>query len=406
MNLPELCIRRPVMTTLVTAAIMVFGVVGYRQLPISALPKVDFPTIVITASLNGASAETMASSVATQIEKKLSAIGGIVSLSSSSVLSESEITVQFELDRNIDGAALDVQSALSSAQRVLPPEMTVPPSFRKVNPSEAAVLNLSVNSKTLALSEVHEYAETTIAQRLSMLAGVAQVTVFGGQKFAVRVQVNPDAMAARDIDFPTVQAAVTHATTAKPVGRLSGPQSLTLKASAGPTHAAQYAPLIVAYRNGSPVRLRDIANVVDSIEDDKVASWYNDARTISVFRQPGANTVEVVNPHQGIAAGAACGDPAIGKYRYHDRPVAGGSRRSTMPSSCWRTSSATSRRARRRSMRRCAAVRRSVSPSCRSRSLWWRYSFRCSSWAVSSGGCCASSRSPSASRSWCPALCR
>jgi HAE1 family hydrophobic/amphiphilic exporter-1 len=136
------------MTTLVMAAIMVFGVVGYRQLPISALPKVDFPTIVITASLNGASAETMASSVATQIEKKLSAIGGIVSLSSSSVLSESEITVQFELDRNIDGAALDVQSALSSAQRVLPPEMTVPPSFRKVNPSEAAVLNLSVNSKT------------------------------------------------------------------------------------------------------------------------------------------------------------------------------------------------------------------------------------------------------------------
>jgi HAE1 family hydrophobic/amphiphilic exporter-1 len=297
MNLSELCIRRPVMTTLLMAAIMIFGIVGYRQLPISALPKVDFPTIVVTASLNGASAETMASSVATPIEKKLSTIAGVASLSSSSVLSESEITIQFELDRNIDGAALDVQSALSQAQRVLPAEMTVPPSFRKVNPADAAVLNLSVNSKTLALSEVHEYAETTIAQRLSMLSGVAQVTVFGGQKFAVRVQVDPDAMAAHDIDFQTVQTAVAHATSAKPVGRLNGPQTLTLKASTGPTHAADYAPLIVAYRNGAPVRLRDVAHVIDSIEDDKVEAWFNGARTISlnVFRQPGANTVEVVD---------------------------------------------------------------------------------------------------------------
>src|SRR5215469_363297 len=297
MNLPQLCIQRPVMTTLLMAAFMVFGITSYQKLPISALPKVDFPTITVTASLPGASAETMASSVATVIEKQLSAISGVTSLSSSSVLGESEITVQFELDRNIDGAALDVQSALGVAQRTLPAEMTTPPSFRKVNPSEAAILVLSVNSSTLPLSAVDEYAETTIAQRISMLSGVARVTAFGAAKFAVRVQVDPDAMAARDIDFQTVQNAVAHATSAKPLGRLNGPQSLTLKTSNGPTHAADYAPLIVTYRNGAPVRLRDIAHAIDSVADDKVAAWFNGARTISlnIFREPGANTVDLVD---------------------------------------------------------------------------------------------------------------
>ena len=297
MNLPELCIRRPVMTTLLMSAFLIFGFVGYRQLPISALPKVDFPTIVITASLDGASAATMASTVATPIEKQLSAISGVSSLSSSSVLGESEITIQFDLDRNIDGAALDVQSALSLAQRHLPAEMTTPPSFRKVNPSEAAILSISVNSASLSLSDVDEYAETTIAQRISMLSGVAQVSVFGGQKFAVRVQVDPNAMAAHNVDLPTVQTAVAHATSAKPIGRLMGAQALTLNMSNGPTHAADYAPLIVSYRNGVPVRLRDIANVVDSVENTDVAAWFNGARTISlnVFRQPGSNTVAVVD---------------------------------------------------------------------------------------------------------------
>jgi len=297
MNLPQLCITRPVMTTLLMTSVMVFGVAGYRQLPISALPKVDFPTITVTVDLPGASAETMASSVATPIEKQLSAISGVAELSSSSVLGESEITIQFELDRNIDGAALDVQSALSVAQRTLPAELTTPPSFRKVNPSEAAILVLSVNSATLPYSDVDEYAETTIAQRISMLAGVARVQVFGAAKFAVRVQVDPDAMAAHDIDFQTVQNAVAHATSAKPIGTLNGLQTLTLKTSNGPTHAADYAPLIVTYRNGAPVRLRDIAHVIDSVEDDKVAAWFNDARTISlnIFREPGANTVAVVD---------------------------------------------------------------------------------------------------------------
>ena len=297
MNLPELCIRRPVMTTLLMAAFMTFGLVGYRQLPISALPRADFPTVVITASLDGASAETMASSVATPIEKKLSAIAGVASLSSTSVLGETEITVQFDLDRNIDGAALDVQSALSQAQRSLPAEMTNPPSFRKVNPSEAPVISLSVNSATLSLFDVDEYAETKIAQRLSMLPGVAQVIVFGGQKYAVRVQVNPAAMAAHNVDMQTVQSAVAHATSAKPVGRLMGAQTLTLNVANGPTHAADYAPLVVSYRNGAAVRLSDVAEVVDSVENEDVAAWYNGARTISlsVYRQPGANTVEVVD---------------------------------------------------------------------------------------------------------------
>ena len=239
----------------------------------------------------------MASSVATPIEKKLSAIAGVASLSSTSVLGESEITVQFDLDRNIDGAALDVQSALSQAQRNLPAEMTNPPSFRKVNPSEAPVISLSVNSATLSLFDVDEYAETKIAQRLSMLPGVAQVIVFGGQKYAVRVQVNPAAMAAHNVDMQTVQSAVAHATSAKPVGRLMGAQTLTLNVANGPTHAADYAPLVVSYRNGAAVRLSDVADVVDSVENEDVAAWYNGARTISlsVYRQPGANTVEVVD---------------------------------------------------------------------------------------------------------------
>jgi HAE1 family hydrophobic/amphiphilic exporter-1 len=225
------------------------------------------------------------------------AIAGIASLSSTSVLGESDITVQFDLDRNIDGAALDVQSALSLAQRQMPAEMTNPPSFRKVNPSEAPILSLSVNSATLSLYEIDEYARTTIAQRLSMLPGVALVSVFGGQKFAVRVQVDPVAMAAHNLDLQTIQTAVAHATSAKPIGRLMGPQALTLNTSNGPTHAADYALLIVAYRNGAAVRLSDVANVVDSVENINVAAWFNGARTISlsVYRQPGANTVAVVD---------------------------------------------------------------------------------------------------------------
>ena len=298
MTLPELCIRRPVMTTLLMAAFLMFGVAGYGLLPISALPRVDFPTIQVTASLPGASPESMASSVATPLERQFSTIAGVSSITSTSTLGNSQITLQFDLDRNIDAAAQDVQSSLTEAARRLPAEMTTPPSFRKINPADQPILFLSLNSATLPLSAVDEYAETLIAQRVSTLPGIAQVLVYGAQKYAVRVRVNPEAMAARNIGLDEVQKAVAAATSNTPVGTLSGKeQMLTLQATGQPSDAAAYRPLIVAYRNGAPVRLGDIADVVDSVQNDKVASWYNGRRSIilAVQRQPDANTVQVVD---------------------------------------------------------------------------------------------------------------
>ncbi|HYM30483.1 MAG TPA: multidrug efflux RND transporter permease subunit [Candidatus Cybelea sp.] len=298
MTLPELCIRRPVMATLLMAAIIVIGIAGYRQLPISALPNVDFPTIQVSATLPGASPETMASSVATPLEKQFSTIAGISSITSTSTLGSSVVTLQFDLDRNIDAAALDVQSALTVAARKLPVEMTTPPSFQKVNPADQPILYISLNSATLPLSAVDEYAETTIAQRVSQLSGVAQVLVFGAQKYAVRVQVNPEALASKNIGLDEVQSAVAAATSNTPVGALYGPQQqLTLQTTGQPSNAAAYRPLIVAFRNGGPVRLGDVANIVDSVENDRVAGWYNSKRSIilAIQRQPGANTVEVVD---------------------------------------------------------------------------------------------------------------
>src|ERR671924_1933578 len=208
MTLSELCIRRPVMTTLITAAIIVFGAFAYRLLPVSALPRVDFPTIEITATLPGASAETMAASVASPIERQLSTIAGITSLTSTSSLGSSRIVIQFDLNRNIDGAALDVQTALTVAARKLPVEMTIPPSFRKVNPGDFPVLYISLNSPTLPLHVVDEYGEITLAQQISQLTGVAQVLVYGAQKFAVRVQVDPVAAAARGLSLEDVRSVI------------------------------------------------------------------------------------------------------------------------------------------------------------------------------------------------------
>jgi HAE1 family hydrophobic/amphiphilic exporter-1 len=298
MNLPELCIRRPVMTTLLMAAFMIFGVAGYRQLPVSALPKVDFPTISVTAKLPGASPEIMGSSVATPIEKQFANIAGISSMTSTSVLGSTQIILQFDLNRGIDGAALDVQSALSIAQRHLPTTMPEPPSFRKVNPSDQPIIFLSFNSDTLPLSTVDDYAENNVAQRLSTLSGVAQVSVYGGQQYAVRVQVDPEAMAAHNIDFKTVQTAVANATSNSPVGALNGPtQQLTLQATGLPQHAADYNRVIVAYRDGAPIRIQDIGKPIDSVVNNLVASWYNGKRSVvlAVQRQPDANTVQVVD---------------------------------------------------------------------------------------------------------------
>ncbi|HEY4855380.1 MAG TPA: efflux RND transporter permease subunit, partial [Xanthobacteraceae bacterium] len=298
MTLSETCIRRPVLTTLVTASIIVLGVFAYRLLSVAALPAVDFPTIAITGQLPGASAETMAASVASPIERQLSTIAGISSLTSSSSLGITTITIQFDLNRNIDGAALDVQTALSVAARKLPVEMTIPPSFRKVNPGDFPILYISLNSPTLPLSVIDEYGEITLAQQISQLSGVAQVLVYGAQKFAIRVQVDPVAAAARNISLEDVRSVVSKANSNTPVGTLNGPkQSMTLTASGAMTKAEEYRKVVVAYRNGAPVHLEAIARVVDSVENDKIASWFNDNRAIvlAIQRQPDANTVAVVD---------------------------------------------------------------------------------------------------------------
>jgi hydrophobic/amphiphilic exporter-1 (mainly G- bacteria), HAE1 family len=300
MSLPELCIRRPVMTTLLMLAFVVFGMFSYRLLPVAAIPRVDFPTIVVTAQLPGASADTMASSVATPLERQFTTISGLDSMTSTSGQGVTAITMQFSLDRNIDGAALDVQAAMTAAAKLLPPpsQMTTPPSFQKVNPADQPVIYISLNSDTLPLYQVDEYAETLMAERIGMLPGVAQVQVFGAQKFAVRIQANPEAMAAKGLTFDDITNAVAAANSNTPVGTLDGPhQSFTVQATGTLPHAVDFRPIIVAYRNGAPVRLGDVATVVDSVENTKIASWYNGKRGVmlSVLRQPDANTVQVVD---------------------------------------------------------------------------------------------------------------
>ena len=298
MNISEVCIRRPVLTTLMTATLIVFGAFAYRLLPVAALPAVDFPTIQITATLPGASPETMAASVASPIERQLSTISGISSMTSSSSLGSTQITIQFDLGRNIDGASLDVQTALAVAQRRLPVEMTTPPFFRKVNPGDFPVLYVSMRSDTLLLSAVNDYAETVLAPQLSQLPGVAQVLVYGAQKFAVRVQVDPTAAAARNISLDDIRSVVAKANSSAPVGILQGKeQSVTLLATGAMTHAADYRDVVVAYRNGAPIRLNEVARVIDSVENDRIATWFNDSRAIvlAIQRQPDANTVAVVD---------------------------------------------------------------------------------------------------------------
>ncbi len=294
----ELFIRRPVMTTLAMLAILLFGILGYRNLPVSDLPNVDFPTILVTANLPGASPETMASSVATPLEKQFSTIAGVDSMNSSSGLGLTQITLTFALDRNIDAAAQDVQAMITKAAPQLPPGMPTPPSYQKVNPADQPVLYLALHSQTQPLSLVDEYAQTFIAQRISMVSGVAQVQVFGSQKYAVRVRIDPDALAARGMGIDEVRNAIEQGNVNLPTGVLQGPrQAFTVETAGQLMDAAAYRPLVVAYRGGSPVRLQDVGIVVDSVENDKVASWYNDTRAIvlAIQRQPGTNTVEVVN---------------------------------------------------------------------------------------------------------------
>ncbi|MEF8712160.1 MAG: efflux RND transporter permease subunit [Accumulibacter sp.] len=298
MNLPELCIRRPVMTTLLMAAFLIFGLIGYRALPVAELPTVDFPTIAVTANLPGASPETMAAAVATPLEGQFSTIAGLDSMTSTSAQGSTTITLQFSLERNIDAAAQDVQSAISAALRKLPPNLPAPPSFRKVNPADSPVFYITLLSPTLPLSLVNEYAETQLAQRLSTIPGVAQVLIFGSQKFAVRVQANPDQLASRGIGLDELQQALVQNNVNQPIGQLDGSrQTFAIKDGGQLASAAAYRPLIVAWRNGAPVRLDEVATPIDSVENNRIASWNVDRRAIvlAIQRQPGANTIETVD---------------------------------------------------------------------------------------------------------------
>ncbi|MDL2266687.1 efflux RND transporter permease subunit [Desulfovibrio sp. OttesenSCG-928-G15] len=298
MNLSAIFIKRPVATTLVMLGLLLAGLMGYRLLPTAALPTVDFPTIQVTVDYPGASPETMASSVATPLEKQFSTIAGLDSMISASNLGRSRITLQFALERDIDAAALDVQIAISSAMRRLPSDLPSPPSFRKVNPADLPVFYLAVYSETMRLSDVNEYAENLVAQRLSMISGVSQVLVYGSQKYAVRVQVDPEALASRKIGIDEVATALEQGNTNQPVGSLTGQvREYTLQSTGGLMKAEEYKPLIVAWRGGAPVRLGEIAHVIDSVENDRRASWFTGKRsfTLAIERQPGANTVELVD---------------------------------------------------------------------------------------------------------------
>jgi hydrophobic/amphiphilic exporter-1 (mainly G- bacteria), HAE1 family len=296
MNISSIFIKRPVMTTLVMVAILLFGIMAYRQLPVSDLPNVDFPTIQVSASLPGASPETMASSVATPLERRFSTIAGLDSMTSSSSLGSTSVTLQFNLSRNIDAAAQDVQAAIASAARQLPPNMPAPPSYNKVNPADTPVLFLAINSDTMPLYELNEYADTMMAQRISTVPGVAQVSVFGSSKYAVRIQLDPRQLATRGIGVDEVNAAVKNANVNLPTGILFGPNTnYTVQANGQLLKAEDYRPIVIAYRNGAPVHLEEVGNVIDSVEDNQTAAWFKDKRAmiLAVQKQPGTNTVEV-----------------------------------------------------------------------------------------------------------------
>jgi HAE1 family hydrophobic/amphiphilic exporter-1 len=298
MNVAEPFIKRPVATTLLVTTILIFGVMGYQLLPVSDLPTIDYPTIQVGASLPGASPETMASSVATPLEKQFSTIAGVTSISSTNGQGSTSITLQFDMSRSIDSAAQDVQSMIARAARSLPPGMPSPPSYQKVNPADQPVLFLTLSSSTMPLSKVNEYADNVLAQRLSMVSGVAGVNVFGAQKYAVRIDVDPTQLAARQIGIDQIAQAVSGANVNRPTGTLFGPQrNFVVQSSGQLMNAEAYRPIPVAYKNGSPVRLSEVANVYDGVENPRDASWYNGTPTIylAIARQPGTNTVEVVD---------------------------------------------------------------------------------------------------------------
>src|SRR5215510_5058115 len=302
MNLSALFIKRPVTTTLIMLGIIVFGAMAYQQLPVSDLPTIDFPTINVNAGLPGASPETMASAVALPLEKQFASIAGLNSVNSTSSLGRTNIVLQFDLSRNIDAAAQDVQSMIARAQRQLPPQMPAPPSFQKVNPGDQPVMMLVLRSATMPLGQLNEYAETTLAQRISMVSGVAQVQVFGAGKYAVRVDVDPKKLAAHGLGIDEVASAISNANVNLPTGTMYGDKTFVVQTNGQLLKAAAYAPMIIAYRNGNPVRLDEVARVFDGVEDDKQAGWFRGERAIMlpIMKQPGTNVVAVVDAVKGL----------------------------------------------------------------------------------------------------------
>src|SRR5688500_9484871 len=297
MNLSSVFIARPVTTTLLILGLLVFGTLSYQELPVADLPSVDFPTIRVSASLPGASPETMASSVALPLEKQFAAIPGLTSINSSSTQGGTDITLQFDLSRNIDAAAQDVQSMIGRASRQLPPQMPSPPSYQKVNPADQSIFFIILRSPTLPLSTLDEIAQSTIGQRISMVNGVAQVNVFGSQKYAVRIDVDPRELASRSIGIDEVASSIQNANSNLPTGTIYGEKTFTVQTNGQLMRASAYGPTIIAYRGGNPVRLDEVAHVYDGIENDKTASWQNGERCVylSIMKQPGTNVVQVVD---------------------------------------------------------------------------------------------------------------
>lgn len=303
MKISELCIRRPVMTILMMASIALAGLFAYRQLPIAAIPHIDVPTITVSAQLPGASPDTMAVSVAAPLERQFATIAGITNITSSSVEGATTVTLEFALDRDIDAAALDVQSAISVATRRLPQDLEAPPAFRKVNPADSPVIFLALTSDTTPSSDINEFAETVMLPRLSTLPGVGEVTINGAQKRAIRIRYNFDAMATRGISVEELRAAVSAITGVGPLGSIrTDRQVYVLETKSAEATAAYFRPIIIAWRGGAPVRLQDVAEVADSVEDEEAYAEYNGKRSIiiSVRRQPDANTVAVTDAVRGM----------------------------------------------------------------------------------------------------------
>lgn len=298
MNLSELFVRRPIMTTLVMAAILIFGLMSYQLLPISDLPNVDYPTLQVTAARPGASPETMSESVARPLEKQFSSIAGLDTLNSTSTFGKTQLTLQFNLSRRIDDAAQDVAAAIAAASGQIPNDLPNPPTYSKVNPANQPILYLYLRSPTLLLSDVDNFAQTYLAQKLSTLNGVAQVQIYGSQKYAARIQLDPTLLASRQVGLDQVQTAIQQGNVNLPTGSLSGNQkNFTVQTNGQLKDAAAYRKLIVSYRDGAPIYLEQLGSVLDSVENNQVASWINDDRAIilTIQRQPGTNTVEVVD---------------------------------------------------------------------------------------------------------------